>query len=48
VKTAPDAWFQEVKRAKWMHSSDVKASYASASIVDEDYYGFANADKLQS
>jgi mRNA interferase HigB len=36
VKTALDAWFQEVKRAKWMNSSDVKASYASASIVDAD------------
>ena len=33
VKTALDAWFQEVKRAEWKNSSDVKASYASASIV---------------
>jgi mRNA interferase HigB len=36
VKAALDAWFQEVKRAKWMNSSDVKASYASASIIGAD------------
>ena len=36
VKTALDAWFQEVKRAEWKNSSDVKASYASASIVGAD------------
>ncbi len=33
VKTALDSWFQEVKRAEWKNSSDVKASYANASIV---------------
>ena len=33
VKAALDAWFQEVKRAEWKNSVDVKASYASASIV---------------
>ena len=33
VKAALDSWFQEVKRAEWKNSSDVKASYASASIV---------------
>jgi mRNA interferase HigB len=36
VKAALDAWFQEVKRAKWKNSSDVKASYASASIIGAD------------
>jgi len=33
VKAALDAWFHEVKRAEWKKSSDVKASYANASIV---------------
>lgn len=33
VKTALDAWFNEVRHAEWKNSSDVKASYASASIV---------------
>lgn len=36
VKIALDSWFQEVKRAEWRHSSDVKASYAHASIVGAD------------
>ena len=33
VKTALEAWFQEVKRTEWKNSSDVKTSYANASIV---------------
>ncbi len=33
VKGALDAWFQEVKRVEWKNSADVKARYASASIV---------------
>lgn len=33
AKTALGAWFQEVKRAKWKNSSDVKANYANASII---------------
>ena len=36
VKAALDAWFHEVKRAEWKNSSDVKASYTSASIVGSD------------
>ena len=33
VKAALDSWFQEVKRAEWKNSVDVKARYASDSIV---------------
>jgi mRNA interferase HigB len=33
VKAALDAWFQEVKRAEWKKSSDVKANYGNASVV---------------
>jgi mRNA interferase HigB len=33
VKAGLDAWFHEVKQAEWKNSSDIKASYASASIV---------------
>jgi mRNA interferase HigB len=36
VKAALDAWFAEVSRARWTSSSDVKRSYASASIVGAD------------
>lgn len=33
VKAALDAWFDEVKKARWSSSADVKRSYATASIV---------------
>jgi mRNA interferase HigB len=33
AKAALDSWFHEVNRADWKNSSDVKASYANASIV---------------
>lgn len=36
VKAALDSWFQEVRQAEWKNSSDVKASYAHASIVGAD------------
>jgi mRNA interferase HigB len=36
VKAALDSWFQEVRQAEWKNSSDVKSSYASASIVGAD------------
>ncbi len=36
LKTALDAWFDEVRKAKWSNSADVKRLYASASIVSSD------------
>ncbi|MGB6687860.1 MAG: type II toxin-antitoxin system HigB family toxin [Terracidiphilus sp.] len=36
VKAALDSWYHEVVRALWKNSSDVKASYAQASIVAAD------------
>jgi mRNA interferase HigB len=36
LKAALDAWFHEVQRAKWRGSADVKALYASASILSAD------------
>jgi mRNA interferase HigB len=36
LKAALDAWFQEARQAEWKNSSDVKASYAHASIVGAD------------
>jgi mRNA interferase HigB len=33
VKAALDAWFDEVKKAQWSSTADVKRSYATASIV---------------
>lgn len=36
MKTALDAWFQEVRQAEWKNPSDVKANYANASIVGSD------------
>ncbi|HEY1932610.1 MAG TPA: type II toxin-antitoxin system HigB family toxin [Acetobacteraceae bacterium] len=36
VKVALDAWFDEVKKARWRNTADVKRSYATASIVTAD------------
>jgi mRNA interferase HigB len=36
VKAALDAWFHEVRQAEWRNSSEVKRSYAHASIVAAD------------
>lgn len=33
VKAALESWFLEARQAEWKNSSDVKASYANASIV---------------
>src|SRR5437660_790531 len=33
VKAALDAWFAEVKKAKWRNAADVRRLYATASIV---------------
>jgi mRNA interferase HigB len=33
VKAALESWFHEVRRAKWNNSADIKAVYASASII---------------
>jgi len=36
VKAALDAWFDEVSKASWSTSADVKRLYATASIVSAD------------
>lgn len=36
LKAALDAWFEEVKRARWETTSDVKRLYATASVVSAD------------
>jgi mRNA interferase HigB len=36
LKAALDSWFREARQAAWKNSSDVKASYAHASIVGAD------------
>jgi mRNA interferase HigB len=36
VASALHAWFHEVSRAEWRNSSDVRRSYATASIVGRD------------
>lgn len=36
VKAALDAWFDEASKARWVRSADIKAHYASASIVRAD------------
>ena len=33
VKAALDSWFQEVRKAQWKNSAEVKVNYAHASIV---------------
>ncbi len=36
VKTALDAWFDEVSKASWASSTDLKRHYATASIVSAE------------
>ena len=36
LKAALDAWFDEVRKARWASSADVKRLYATASIVTAD------------
>jgi mRNA interferase HigB len=36
LKAALDAWFDEVRRARWASTADVKRRYATASIVSAD------------
>ena len=36
VKAALDAWFDEVHKAQWANSADVKRNYATASIVNAE------------
>jgi mRNA interferase HigB len=36
LKAALDAWFDEVKKARWSSAAEVKRSYATASIVSAD------------
>ena len=36
LKAALDAWFDEVRKARWSSAADVKHSYATASIVSAD------------
>src|ERR1700686_2295773 len=36
LKAALDAWFDEVKKARWSSTAPVKCSYATASIVSAD------------
>jgi mRNA interferase HigB len=33
VKAALDAWFDEVRKATWANSTDVKRRYATASVI---------------
>lgn len=33
LKAAPDAWFDEVRKAHWVSAADVKGSYRTGSIV---------------
>lgn len=33
VKAALDAWFDEARRARWRSTTDVRRSYAAASVV---------------
>jgi mRNA interferase HigB len=36
LKAAIDAWFDEVKKADWASSADVKRRYATASVISAD------------
>ena len=36
LKAALDVWFDEVKKARWTGTADVKRSYTTASIISAD------------
>jgi mRNA interferase HigB len=36
IRASLDAWFDEVRRAQWRSSTDVRRSYATASIVTSE------------
>ena len=36
LKSALDAWFEEVRKASWKGTADVKRLYRTASIVSDD------------
>jgi mRNA interferase HigB len=36
LKTALDAWFDEVRKARWTSTADVKGRYATASVLSAD------------
>lgn len=36
LKAALQAWFDEVRRARWVNPAEVKRHYASASVVSAD------------
>ena len=36
LKAALDAWFDEVKKARWSSAADIRRSYATASVVPAD------------
>lgn len=36
LKAALDAWFDEVKKARWSSAADINRSYATASIISAD------------
>jgi mRNA interferase HigB len=36
LKAALDAWFDEVKKARWGSAADVKRSYATASVISAE------------
>lgn len=36
LKAALDAWFDEVRRARWRNPADVKRHYRTASVVSAD------------
>ena len=40
LKAGLDAWFDEVRRARWASTADVTRLYASASIVSADRVDF--------
>ena len=36
LQAALDAWFDEVRKARWSSAADIKRSYATASIISAD------------
>jgi len=41
LKAALEAWFDDVRRAKWRSTADIKRHYATASVISADRIVFS-------
>jgi mRNA interferase HigB len=47
LKAALDAWFDEVRKARWSSTADVRRRYATASVVSAERIVFKSKASIQ-